>query len=58
MRIAAYQLAQPPETKGFGTNTPYAKLTKIARFVYTVATIVFRPRQYHLGIVPLYSGLI
>ncbi len=58
MRTAADQLAELFEQNGMETITVSDKLNKIGRFLDTMTVIFFKRKQYNIGIVPLYGGLM
>jgi glycosyltransferase involved in cell wall biosynthesis len=58
MRTAADQLAELFENHQTNTITVSNKLNKVGRFLDTIFTIYFKRRQYNIGIVPLYGGMM
>lgn len=58
MRTAADQLAELFENHQIETITVSNKLNKIGRFLDTVLTIYSKRKQYNIGIVPLYGGMM
>lgn len=58
MRTAADQLAELFETNQISTITVSDELGKTSRFLDTIFTIFKKRKQYDIGIVPLYGGMM
>ncbi len=58
MRTAADQLAELLEANQIATITVSDKLNKYGRFADTVSVIYRKRKQYDIGIVPLYGGIM